>query len=186
MRTRSAHDTKRLFRRFLSNDEFHLSTGALSDTHFNSILLFMETSSHTTKCHFIVDLCRENSRVACSLHFAVCRSVPFRRFFPRMSTSGWQTGRPRRRPRVALGCLRGDVRRGRARVAPARRAVPSGRPVDVVVRPERHGTPRGCRGSVASVAREAGAGEGGGGCARGEGAGARSLGDIRRRLIRAE
>ena len=56
-----------------------------------------------------------------------------------MSTSG---GRPRRRPRVALGRFRGDVRRGRARVAPARRAVPSGRPVDVVVRPERHGTPR--------------------------------------------
>ena len=185
MRTRSAHDTKRLFRRFLSTTS---STSAPALYPIRTLIRFccLWRLARMPQNDTLLLTYSENSRVACSLHFAVCRSVPFRRFFPRMSTSGWQTGRPRRRPRVALGCLRGDVRRGRARVAPARRAVPSGRPVDVVVRPERHGTPRGCRGSVASVAREAGAGEGGGGCARGEGAGARSLGDIRRRLIRAE
>ena len=186
MRTRSAHDTKRLFRRFLSTTS---STSALALYPIRTLIRFYYClwrlaripQNDTLLLTYVARKIR-----ASQFAVSVCRSVPFRRFFPRMSTSGWQTGRPRRRPRVALGCLRGDVRRGRARVAPARRAVPSGRPVDVVVRPERHGTPRGCRGSVASVAREAGAGEGGGGCARGEGAGARSLGDIRRRLIRAE
>ena len=39
-------------------------------------------------------------------------------------------------------------------MAPARRGVPAGRPVDVVVR-EGLGAPRRCRRSVASVAREA-------------------------------
>ena len=185
MRMRSAHDTKRLFRRFLSTTS---STSALALYPIRTLIRFyycLWRLARIPQNDTLLLTYKGRAKIRAS-QFAVCRSVPFRRFFPRMSTSGWQTGRPRRRPRVALGCLRGDVRRGRARVAPARRAVPSGRPVDVVVRPERHGTPRGCRGSVASVAREAGAGEGGGGCARGEGAGARSLGDIRRRLIRAE
>ena len=65
-------------------------------------------------------------------------------------------------------------------MAPARRGVPAGRPVDVVVR-EGLGAPRRCRRSVASVAREAGAGQGRGGRDRGEGAGPRSLERRRRR-----
>ena len=65
-------------------------------------------------------------------------------------------------------------------MAPARRGVPAGRPVDVVVR-EGLGAPRRCRRSVASVARQAGAGQGGGGRDRGEGAGPRSLERRRRR-----
>ena len=47
-------------------------------------------------------------------------------------------GRPRRRPRVALGRFRGDVRRGRARVAPARRAVPPDVPSTSSARETRH------------------------------------------------
>jgi len=130
MRTRSAHDTKRLFRRFLSTTS---STSAPALYPIRTLIRFCclwRLARIPQNDTLLLTYLSKIRAFACSLHFAVCRSVPFRRFFFRECPHqggrlAVRAGDRASRSGVSAAMSGEDERASRPRGAPSPPDVPS-------------------------------------------------------------